>query len=85
MRIKTVHRIIYALFLLGAMVVLIPCVFMPHSDYLTVFMYIGGSIGICGMIFALMCLRCPSCRTCDSVVFRGYFANGCPRCGGELT
>jgi len=85
MKIKTIQRIIYGAFILGALIMFLPFVIMPYSETLTVFVYVGGAMGVCGMIFSLMCLRNPGCRTCHSVVFQGISANNCPHCGGELT
>ena len=86
MKIKTIQRIIYGTFILGALVMFLPLLLFAYSGYLTVFMYIGGAMGVCGMIFSLMCLLYPCCQMCQNViVFQGVSTKKCPHCGGELT
>ena len=84
MKIKAIKRVIYGAFIAGAMVMFLPLFIFTRSDYLTAFMYLGGASGVCGLIFCLICLRRPGCRTCQNIVVFGDVSN-CPHCGGEFT
>ena len=86
MKVKTIQRVIRGALIIGALVMFLPLIIFTYSDYLSAFMYAGGAISVCGMIFSLMCLLYPGCRTCQNViVFQGVSAKNCPHCGGELT
>jgi len=81
MKIKTIRCITYCTFILGALIMLLAIALPVLSDYLVAFMYIGGTIGVLGMVFCLLFLRCQPCPGCrDFMIIQGFSSIYCPCC-----
>jgi len=82
MKIDTIRIIVYGAFIIGALIMLLAAVLSVLSDYITMFMYIGGAVGAFGMIFCANCLRYPACTKCKEFVYlRKISTKICPLCG----
>ena len=85
MKIKTVRCIIYGAFITGALIMISAAVLPILSDHMTVFMFIGGTIGFSGMLFCLVSLRfnlCPGCR--EFMIIKESLQTCCPCCNKSL-
>ena len=83
MKISTIRIIVYGAFIIGLLIMLLSWVLPVLSDYMAIFMYIGGAAGVFGMIFCVNCLRFPACMKCKEFVYlREVSAKNCPLCGG---
>ena len=86
MKINSIKRITYGAFIFGALIMLLAMILPILSDYITVFMCIGGAMGICGMIFCINSLRFSVCTKCREFVnFRELTTKRCPLCGDKFS
>ena len=85
MRVKTIRTIIRGASVVGALIMFLPVLLSATFAYMTTFMYIGGTIGVLGMIFSVICLRYPSCPNCHQfLVFPMTSTENCPHCGERI-
>jgi len=81
MRIRTIQMLTYGVICLGALIMLLTGVFFSLSDYVIMFMYLGGAIGGLGMILSMFFSCCPICPNCrDFLVIRRALPIDCPQC-----
>jgi len=84
MRIRTVKFFTYGTFVIAAFIILLAMVLPIPSNFIVVVMYIGGAIGILGMIFCLRSLwytLCPKCR--EFMIIKKEHPEFCPCCNAK--
>jgi len=81
MKIKTIRFITYGALIFGAFLMLIAIVLPDLSKYMVVLMYVGGAMGVFGMLFCLLFMRCEPCPGCrDFIVVERLALTSCPCC-----
>jgi len=81
MKVKTIRFVTYGTLILGALIMLLAAVIPALTYYMAVLMYVGGAIGVLGMVFCIMSLRfqpCPGCR--DFMIIQKLSLANCPCC-----
>jgi len=85
MKITTIRYATYGTFIIGALIMFFAAMFPGLADYMAVLMYIGGAIGVLGVVFCISSLLhqpCPGCR--DYIVIQRFKTPFCPCCQEEL-
>jgi len=84
MKIKTISIITYGAFLIGALMMIL-AIISPFTGFMSIFMYSGLVLGVFGLLFCLMLLRCQSCSGCsDFIIIQRYLPEYCPCCNRKL-
>ena len=81
MKVKTIRLVTYGTLIIGALIMLFAAILPVFADYMTAFMYLGGAIGVLGMVFCITLLQCQPCPGCrDYIVIQKLQAAFCPCC-----
>jgi len=85
MRVKTIRAVTYGALVASAFIMFFCALIPALNSHLTIFMYIGGLLGICAMIFSVICLHYPCCSNCRQfIIFRMISNKNCPHCGENI-
>jgi len=85
-KIKNILIITYGALIAGAVIMVIAAMFVIHNEYMVIFMYIGGLIGVSGIIFSFIFLRYQSCPTCrEYMMVQKHSSFKCPCCDKSLS
>ena len=85
MKVKVIRNVTYGTLIAGALIMLFAATLPVFADHMVAFMYLGGAIGVLGMVFCITLLQfqpCPGCR--DYIVIQKIQAAFCPCCQEEL-
>jgi len=81
MKVKTIRYITYSAFIIGALIMILAIALPVLYNHIALFMYIGGIVGVLGLVFCIVFLRfesCPGCR--EFVIIQELSSASCPCC-----
>ena len=81
MKVRFIRSTTYGALITGAIIMILAATLPALSSYMTVVMYIGGAVGVLGMVFCLVSLQfqvCPGCR--DFMIIQKLSLECCPCC-----
>jgi len=85
-KVKNILAVTYGALITGIIIMVVAAVFVIQYEYMVIFMYLGGLLGVSGVVFCLIFLRYQPCQKCrEYVPVQKQPSFKCPCCNKSLT